>query len=425
MDCEATHHPARLLWTLMAVRCHAGKPKRLRLLPPSYKLRYAFCVTQFVYLAMQNPFPVAGYHGSALFCNRREETKRLKENVENGLNTTLISLRRMGKTGLLQHLFAQLGKRKDTYSLYADIYPTQKQKDLVNQLATAILNAFPPKKPIGKRVMEFITSLRPVISYDALTGNPEVSFSFAQQQQQEQSLAALLKFLDGLDATVVVAMDEFQQIAEYPETNTEAILRTLIQPLKNVRFIFSGSSRHLLLQMFTYSKRPFFGSTQLLELHPIHRTEYLRFIQKHMEAGQRTISTPVLDFIADWTRLHTYYTQVLCNRVFATGIKVIELVTVQDVCAEILAEQAAVFYQYRHLLTAAQWQLLKAVAKEEKACRITSKDFIARYKLGTPSNVQRSLDALLTKEMIYREETDQGSCYVVYDCFLSRWLQKL
>lgn len=374
---------------------------------------------------MDNPFPVSGYHGAALFCNRQREIKKLKANIDNGVHTTLVSVRRMGKTGLLQHLFHVLDRQKDVHCLYVDIYPTQKQKDFINQLATVILNAFPVKKPVGKKVLEFITSLRPVISYDQFTGNPEVNLSVAQPKQQEQSLASLFRFLDKLDATIVIALDEFQQISQYPEENTEALLRTLIQPLKNVRFIFSGSSKHLLTQMFTHNKRPFFGSTQMLELFPISKNDYSQFIKKHLEGNRRRITDEALEFICEWTRLHTYYTQVVCNRLFADGFNRIELAAVQQACLRILEEQEVVFFQYRNLLTATQWQLLRAIAKEDKVYQPTSKDFIGRHKLGTPSNVQRSLDALMTKEMIYREEQKEGRHYLVYDCFLSRWLERL
>ncbi len=131
-------------------------------------------------MAIQNPFPLTAYYGPEYFCNRQTETKRLLSNAENGVHTTLLSIRRMGKTGLIQHLFHKLSKRKDIYCLYADIYASQSQKDLIGQLSTAILKTFPPKKTIGKKVMDFITGMRPVISYDNLTGQPEVSFQFSQ-----------------------------------------------------------------------------------------------------------------------------------------------------------------------------------------------------------------------------------------------------
>ena len=385
-----------------------------------------FCVTHFVYLGMpiQNPFPLTAYCGPDYFCNRQAETKRLTDNAMNGVHTTLLSIRRMGKTGLIHHLFHKLAKRKDVYCLYADIYASQSQKDLIGLLSTAILKAFPPKKSTGKKLMDFITSLRPVISYDNLTGQPEVSFQFSQSRQQEQSLENLLQFLDSLDALILIAIDEFQQISQYPEKNTEALLRTLIQPLKNTRFIFSGSSRHVLTQMFTSNKRPFSGSTQLLELKNIRQQEYEAFIIQKFTDARRRIDTEALQFICEWTRLHTYYTQSVCNRLFTEGHSRITLQQTQNACSELLTEQEANFFQYRNLLTPTQWQVLEAIAKEDKLYQPNSRQFISQYRLGTPSNVKRSLDALMSKEMIYQEPDSNGSFYRVYDCFLARWLER-
>ncbi|WP_276502659.1 AAA family ATPase [Terrimonas pollutisoli] len=376
-------------------------------------------------MAIQNPFPLTAYYGPEYFCNRQAETKRLTDNALNGVHTTLLSIRRMGKTGLIHHLFHKLAKRKDTYCLYADIYASQSQKDLIGQLSTAILKAFPSKKNAGKKVMDFITSLRPVISYDNLTGQPEVSFQFSQAKQQEQSLENLLQFLDSLDVLIIIAIDEFQQISQYPEKNTEALLRTLIQPLKNTRFIFSGSSRHVLTQMFTSNKRPFFGSAQLLELKSIRQGDYEAFIVQKFADHRRRIDADALHFICEWTRLHTYYTQVVCNRLFTEGHSGITLQIVQTACSELLNEQEANFFQYRSLLTPTQWQVLTAIAKEDKLYQPNARQFISQYRLGTPSNVKRSLEALMTKEMIYQEPEATGSFYRVYDCFLARWLQRM
>ena len=375
--------------------------------------------------AIINPFPVSAYHGPDLFCDRNEEVKRLQNNIDNGVNTAFLSIRRMGKTALLHHLFHKQSHKRNTWCLYADIYSTQDQKDFLNQFATAILKTFPTKKTVGKQVLDFITGLRPVISYDNLTGQPEISFTSSPAKQQEQSLTSLLAFLDSLEANVVIAFDEFQQIGEYPEKNTEALLRTLIQPLKNVHFIFSGSSKHVLTQMFTHNKRPFFGSTQMLELKNIDGRVYELFIEEKFRRFRRKISEDALQFVCDWTRLHTYYTQVLCNRLFAEGYMSITKSLVQQTCLKILEEQEITFFQYRSLLTSVQWQVLKAIAKEDKLYQPNARSFISKHKLGTPSSIQRALEALLVKEMIYKEDDAVGNYYRVYDCFLARWLERL
>jgi uncharacterized protein len=375
----------------------------------------------FLSLYMENPFPVTGYYGPGLFCDRVEETARLVSNAHNGINTTLLAIRRMGKTGLIHHAFDAMQAR--TQCIYVDIYATQNIRDFTNQLAAGILKAFPEKKSIGKQFMILLKSLRPVMSFDPLSGQPEVSFEFTNPRQYQASVESLFGFLEAQQKRVLIAIDEFQQVSMYPEKNTEAWLRTLIHPLKNVRFIFSGSNRHMLTQIFNNSSRPFFSSTQTLYLAEISHANYAEFIADRFRKHKRKINPDALQFLLDWTRRHTYYTQVVCNRVFASNEKNITRSHVQKLCATLLDEQETIFLQYRNLLTSAQWNLLRAIAREDKVYQVTGKNFIRAHPIGTASNIQRVIEALLTKEMVYREKDENGNYYRVYDCFLARWLE--
>lgn len=163
----------------------------------------------------------------------------------------------------------------------------------------------------------------------------------------------------------------------------------------------------------------------MLELHPISEKDYKNFIIETFARHKRKIHAEALDFICEWTRLHTYYTQVVCNRLFAEELNNITLNTVQLSCSRLLDEQEITFFQYRNLLTSMQWQLLKAIAKQDKLRQPNSKEFLSKNKIGTPSNVQRAIEALMVKEMIYREQDEKGNYYQVYDCFLARWMERL
>jgi hypothetical protein len=372
----------------------------------------------------KNPFPVVGYHGSKLFCDRETESERLLKNLTGGLNTTLISLRRMGKTALIFHVFEELLKENQSICLYVDLYPTRNIRDLTRQLATVSMNVLPRKKRTGNRFLTFLKGLRPVITYDPLTGAPGVRFEYSSASEYEGTLSALLNFLDELGTEIYLAFDEFQSIASYEEGNAEAILRTMIQPLKNIHFIFSGSNRHMMHEIFHDSKRPFFASTRIMSLSAISDDNYSRFIGEKFAESKRKISPEAISFVLDWTRRHTYYTQSVCNTLFSTGAKEIDIQFVKAVCSEILDEQEKTFLQYRHLLTSNQWQLLMAVAKEGKVYKPQSGEFLSNHSLGTPAGSKRALDALLDKEMIYEESDSSGRYYSVYDLFLSRWLER-
>jgi uncharacterized protein len=370
-----------------------------------------------------NPFLIKGYISSELFCDRVTETKKLVKNMQNNANTLLISNRRMGKTGLILHTFHTINTQEATPCLYVDIFATQNLSDFTNQLACAMLEAFPEKNSTGKKVLKWLKSLSPVISYDPLSGLPQVSLNYTRPEQVENSISGIFRFMEQMNIPIVIAFDEFQQILSYPEKNTEALLRTHIQHLHNLRFIFSGSSKHMLTDIFGDSRRPFFASTQVVNLSEIDYKAYSRFIVDIFQKHKRVMTQDATDFVLQWSRRHTYYTQCVCNHLFALGTKKIDVETVQKACADILAEQEPLFFQYRQMLTPVQWNILRGIAHEEKLYQPNAKTFLQKHKIGTPSNVQRAIEALMRYEMIFREQDEKGQYYRVYNVFLSRWLE--
>lgn len=371
---------------------------------------------------VSNPFITTGYLGSEYFCDREEETKTLLDNVSNGRSTTLTSIRRIGKTGLIKHVLANL--TEDQIGIYLDILPTENLNEFLNAFVSAVFNTIPEKSTPGKKILDFIKSLRPVITYDPLSGNPQVTFD-VRPGETTRNITSVFQYLEKLPQQVIIAIDEFQQILQYPEKNTDSWLRSIIQTLNNVRFIFAGSQQHLINELFTDPSRPFFQSAGFLKITKINREQYSNFILNHFQKAGKQISNEVINSILDWTELHTYYVQLLCNRVYATDTKIIIRKTWMDEAASLLQEQEIVFFKYRDLLTKQQWYLLKAIAHEGAVYSPTSKDFVSKYALGSPATVFRSLNSLLAKEMIYSDYNPDGLMfYCVYDVLFRRWMQR-
>lgn len=371
-----------------------------------------------------NPFPTSSYVSPEFFCDREKEKDLLMRTVKNQGNTSLFAQRRTGKTALIHHVFYYLEKKKYN-CLYIDIYATQSLKDFANHLAQGIYRRFPQNKSVGKRFLDAIKLLRPVISLDELSGSPELSLDITRPQQIEKTVPQLLRFLDSLNVNVVIAFDEFQQILDYPERNVEALLRSTIQHLRNVNFIFCGSNHRLMHQIFNQAKRPFYASTKNLNLVKINAADYAAFIRAMFEKGGRKISDNATHRILDLTFRHTYYTQELCHELYAQEIKRIDEQAVNNTLHAILQENESTYFQYRNLLTAIQWNLLKAIAREEIVERPYSNDFIKRNHLGTPAGVKRALEALVEKDLVYFESTTERSHYEINDKFLLRWMQRL
>ena len=246
--------------------------------------------------------------------------------------------------------------------------------------------------------------------------------TFLSDYEKQQTLASIFDFMEKQGKKTIVAIDEFQQIRKYG-TNMEALLRSYIQPLRNVHFIFCGSKKHLMTEMFTDARSPFYESTRCLYLEKIDRDVYAEFIVRMFGKGKKIITQEALDFILDWTRLHTFYTQSLCNHLFMKNTKTIGMENVLQSAGQILKENEQTFIQWRDLLTPNQWNYLKAVAKEQSLEKPYTAQFLQKYNIGTSTNSQRLLEALIDKELILANSTIEGVTYSVYNVFLSRWLE--
>jgi hypothetical protein len=328
----------------------------------------------------------------------------------------------MGKTGLISHVFEKFRREKSYDTLYLDIYHTENLGGFINQFATALLRM---KKPFGRRVQDMVSGLRylrPMITADPFTGAPSVTFQIAAENEALRTLEELFAILQERAKTkpVVVAIDEFQQITSYPEKNTEALLRGLILNLSGVHFIFSGSNKSMLARMFSDASRPFYQSTELVFIQEIDPDSYLSFISRQFMKHGRPADEAVIGDLLTWTRRHTWYVQYACNNLFEKGVAV-NMDLLRSVQQEILENFSPFYLEYRSLLTHQQWQLMKALARENGVLSVTSGQFIRRHNLTNASTVARGISSLLEKEMIFQ----QDDAYYVYDVFLSRWLENL
>lgn len=375
---------------------------------------------------MENPFTIKSYESKDLFCDREEELQLMLRNCENRSDTTLISQRRMGKTGLILRLFDELKDvRPDIHTIYLDIFASRTFDDFIKLLAEAAMRSFQPKTSIGDKLLTFIKSLRPQLSFDNITGEPQLQITYQTAHEKEYTLRGLFEFLDSQGDHTIIAIDEFQQIRDYPEQNIEALLRTYIQQTHNLTFIFCGSKKHMMADIFSNAKKPFYSSTVFVSLGKIPETSYSDFIRKIFADHHKSITDEALMFILDWTRRHTYYTQQLCHTIYANGSVSITIEDVKKACEQLMKQSETVFLQYRQMLTDKQWNYLIAVAKEGSVQQITASAFLKYHNIGSPSVSRRLADALCEKGLINDEITLAGTTYSVSDVFLSRWMERL
>lgn len=367
-----------------------------------------------------NPFLIAGYFTPEYFCDREQETEKMITALHNERNVTLIAPRRMGKTGLIKQVFYKLREQsKEIITLYLDIYSTQNLNEFVQLFANTVLGSLDsvPQKAIG-RISRFIKSCRPVFTFDELTGQPEVSLDIAPAKE-EATLKEIFGYLKSSEKRCYIAIDEFQQIADYPEKGVEALLRSYIQFLPNVHFIFAGSRQHVMQEMFLSAKRPFYQSTQTVTIDRIGKEVYFDFAFSFFVAQNRPLPREVFEQIYDEFEGHTWYIQVVLNRLYSYPGDIIPEM-VNQALNEIITENE---YGYQNLLIAyatGAVRLMKAIAKERMVGEINAGAFIAKYRLKAASSVNTALRTLIRKEMVYK--SDKG--YMIYDRFMAIWLRR-
>lgn len=370
---------------------------------------------------MANPFFTLGYGGPEYFCDREEETSTLVTALVNGRNVAVISPRRLGKTGLILHTFNRLMAEDSTRRcFYLDIYNTENQTELVQLMASAILGSM---DTFGERLMAslsaFFKSCRPVFSIDPMTGTPSVTLDI-QPHQSSTTLKEIISYMCESKHECFIAIDEFQQILEYPEEGTEALLRSVAQFAPNVHFIYAGSKQHLMADMFSSPRRPFYQSTQRMGIMPLKKEVYYEFASRLMKNGGKELPFEIFSDAYDFARGYTYYIQDIMNRLYSMPYIEINREHLMKIYSDIRKEGEVVYKDYCELMARGQLKLLRAIAREDIVTKPHEQAFMQRHKLTAVSSVKLALNAMIKNGVLAKSEKG----YYIYDRYLSLWLSE-
>ena len=370
--------------------------------------------------SVSNPFSIMSYMGPTYFCDRSDETKELRDALNNRRNVTLISPRRMGKTGLIRHFFQHLSAN-DVNCFYIDIYDTKNLYDFTKVFAESVLTKriTPFSDRVWKEISQFFGGLRPVISMDPITGMPQCTVDI-HPQREEWTLQQIFTYLEQSKLPCYVAFDEFQEVAKYVEGKAEATLRSSIQHLNNVQFVFAGSRKHIMTEMFSSPARPFFQSTQMMSIDAIDESAYYEFAAGHFAAHKQSIDTSTFHELYALVKGHTWYVQALLNRLYQSGVREIGYNDVLSVLYQWLQENTPTYQTYCRLITNRQLEVMRAIAGEGEVRETGSNAFLRNHLLGAYSTVRSAITALDEKELLY---CDDRGYYSVYDRFFGIWLK--
>lgn len=368
-----------------------------------------------------NPFIVTGRIEPEYFCDRVEESARLVRSLTNGNNMVIISPRRMGKTGLIRFCYDKPEIRDEYYTFFIDILHTSSLREFTYLLGREIYEMLLPRsRKMATLFLRTIKSISGKFGFDPLTGLPSFNVELGDIERPEYTLEEIFSYLTLADKPCIVAIDEFQQVAKYPEKNIEALLRTHIQKIRNSNFIFAGSERHMMQEMFLSASRPFYHSADMLELRAIAREIYVPFIVEHFESRNRRIAAADVEKVYDLFKGHTFYIQKTFNEAFADtlvgGECTIEVI--RTAIEGMIAANDTIFREILSNIPEKQKELLYAIAKDGEAERVTSAEFIKRHSLSSASSVQSATKKLLEKDII----TEIGKVYSLTDKLFAMWI---
>ena len=371
-----------------------------------------------------NPFIVTGKIAPEYFCDRVTESARLMKSITNGNNLVIISPRRMGKTGLIQFCYDKPEISREYYTVFIDILHTSSLREFTYLLGKEIYETLLPRnRRMVKLFMQTLKSISGKFGFDPVFNLPTFNIELGDIERPEYTLDEIFRYLDRADKRCIVAIDEFQQIAKYPEKNIEALLRTHIQKQMNGNFIFAGSERHMMQEMFSSAARPFYHSADMLELKAIPLEIYLPFVVNHFEKCQKHIDAANVEKVYNLFKWHTYYMQKTFNEAFADTPENAECTvdTIRDAIDDMVVSNDTIFREILSNIPEKQKILLYAIAREGEAERITSAEFIKRHSLVSASSVQSATKKLLEKDFI----TEINKVYSITDKLFSMWINKI
>lgn len=370
-----------------------------------------------------NPFFTGRYAGAQYFCDRENDTETLVKHIVNGRNVALISPRRLGKSGLIHHTFAQSQIKEKYTVIYVDIYATKSLTEFAKSLSEGIVKAVRPEKSWQEKLFTFLKSLRIGFRIDAVSGEPSFDIGIGDIEYPDKTIREIFEYMEASDKPCILAIDEFQQIREYPETTTEAFIRTLVQQCARTSFIFCGSKRHTMTDIFYSPAKPFFQSVMSQSLKPIPMDTYVEFAGRLFAERGKHLDKFTVEIIYRMFDGCTWYMQMMMNELFALTEKG-EICTPEyiDIAWEnIIMAQEDRFQAILYSLAPKQKQVLYAIAKEKTADGVTSSEFVRRHRLVSASSVQAALKPLLKNDIVTCEE----GIYRIYDYFFADYLAKM
>ena len=338
--------------------------------------------------------------------------------MQNSTSVVLFSKRRYGKSSLIKEIFKNHIDSKKYLCIYVDIFDISSSEDFSYSFYKAIAKSF--KTDINS-ILQTLKQLFSKATFSAtVSQNGEIEFKPSLTNQSFEDMIEdifhnLTVYLKKHDLKAIIAIDEFQQVATIKDKNIEAILRKHIQNINNISFIYSGSKRHMLTQMFTDHKKPFYAQAVPMELKPIPQKDFYEFIKDKF--ASKTISFETFELLYKKTNAESWLIQNISYHLWQKESQITKEL-VENTIQEVVRMSDAIFRTLYDSFSITQKTALKTTVKNS-GTNLLSKDVLNKTNISK-SSLSSALKTLLEKEIIDKKE----DIYYINDRLFEMWLDR-
>jgi len=337
------------------------------------------------------------------FTNRENEAAKLQSNLLNGINTTIMSPRRWGKSSLVEKVIADINKKKSkNKTVIIDLFSISSEEEFLEVFAREVIKASSSKweewMHSGKN---FFKKLIPKISL-GIDPNADFNVSFDWNELRKNSdeimnLPETIAIKKGIK--FIICLDEFQNLVHFNDyINFEKKLRACWQRHKSVTYCLFGSKRHMMTDIFNNPSKPFYRFGDIMLLQKIQTPKWISFITKSFRNTGKVIDDDIAKAIPGVMKNHSWYVQQLSHYVWNLTHKKATITELNTALTELIQANTPLYQKEIESISTTQLNLLKAVANGEN--KLTSTFVMQKYFLGTPRNVSKNKTILINNDII-------------------------
>ena len=370
---------------------------------------------------MGNPFAYSNYVTGDSFCNRKKEIAEMLRYIKGSQNVLLYSHRRHGKSSLIRQVFNEIERKNlKIRAMHVELYGTISEKDFISKTFQCLNQLESNFDKLLQSVNRALKSIRLNLRIDPATGETSISPAFEAVHEKfilEELLTILLNYSQKYK--LVIAFDEFQEVANYTDEGFEKRLRSYIQQHSNICYIFSGSQQHLITAMFNSNTRAFYKLAESFPLKKIDTKHYVPWIQNLFSRKKVHLPDKFIEKIIETFENHPMYIQNFLFHLWEEPAKrVVSPEVIREIEDTIVAKKSLEYSVLWETLSINQKKTLKLILIKDGS-NLYNADALKSVNLKTASLVSKALSTLIKKEIIVK-----NGIYLIQDIVFKKWLQK-